>query len=269
MLSQNQFIMKTINFVLGLIICLVYTGTLKANELKINFASYDLKEARIKAGTEGKLIFIDFYASWCTPCKWMDQTTFIDEEVADILNSNFISIKADIDETQGFELKNVFDIKYLPTMIIFNSEGRMIDRIEQTLSPHQMRALLKKYNAPENKQIVKYGVNTAPNHNFKDIDYNNLESMHKNASQYQQFFGNNKHEKVFNVQLGVFERYQSADEMVKSLRQLFVEPMTITNEIKNGVVLYKVRIGQFSSYDEALQFKKTIRTEYNMDGLII
>ena len=261
--------MKTFRIVLGFIVCLSFSGVLKANESKIQFATYDLKEARIIAGNEGKLIFIDFYASWCTPCKWMDQTTFLDDEVSQILNNNFISIKADIDFPSGSELKNIFDIKYLPTMIIFNSEGRMLDRIEQTLSPHQMRALLNKYNAPENKQIIKYNYNTAPNQNFTISEYNNLESMQKNASQYQQFYGNQGTNRIYKLQLGVFERYQGADEMVKSLKQLFVEPMTITNEMKDGTLLYKVRIGQFNSYEDALQFKNAILGEYNMSGIII
>ncbi len=261
--------MRTISVAICLMLCLNLTGILHASEVKIQFANYDLKEARVKAGSEGKLIFIDFYASWCTPCKWMDQTTFLDEEVAGVLNNNFISIRADIDNNTGYELKNLFDIKYLPTMIIFNSEGRILDRIEQTLSPHQMRALLNKYNAPENKQIVKYNINSSPNQHLNNIDYTNLASMQKSASKHQQFYENQNNNKIFRVQLGVFERYQSADEMVKSLKQLFVEPLTITNEMKDGTLLYKVRIGEFRSYDDAQQFKKTISDEYNMAGLII
>ncbi len=247
----------------------MFTNMVKAASSKIQFADYDLKEARLKAGSEGKLIFIDFYASWCTPCNWMDQTTFLDDEVADILNTSFISIKADIDQTLGYELKHVFDIKYLPTMLIFNSEGRILDRIEQTLSPLQMRALLKKYNAPENKEIIKYNLNTSPNHQLNNTEYNNYESMQKNASQLQQFYSNQADKKVYKVQLGVFERYQSADEMIRTLKHFFVEPLSITNEMKNGTLLYKVRIGQFSSYDDALLFKNAIMQEYNMDGIII
>lgn len=262
--------MKTFKIALGFLGCLLFAGMLHAESSKIQFASYDLKEARIKAGNEGKLIFIDFYASWCTPCNWMEQTTFLDDEVAGILNNSFISIKADIDQTVGYELKQVFDIKYLPTMLIFNSEGRILDRIEQTMSPLQMRALLKKYNAPENKQVIKYNMNSAPNQPLNAKEYNNYDSMQKNATQYQQFYGSQTgNNKVYKVQLGVFERYQGADDMVKTLRQFFVEPLTITNEMKNGTLLYKVRIGQFNSYDDAVQFKNSIMEEYSMDGIII
>lgn len=261
--------MKTLNVALCLMLCLSLSGILHASEAKIQFTNYDLKEARVKAGSEGKLIFVAFYASWCTPCKWMDQTTFMNEDVVSLLNDNFISIKADIDIPSGYELKNLFDIKYLPTMIVFNSEGRILDRIEQTLSPHQMSALLKKYNSSENKQIIKYNLNSAPNQQLNNMEFNSLESVKKNATQNQQFYENHKNGKIFRVQLGVFERYQSADEMAKSLKQLFVEPLTITNEMKDGKLLYKVRIGEFSSYETAEQFKKTISNEYNMTGLII
>ena len=51
----------------------------------------------------------------------MDETTFKDENVARVLNENFIALKVDIDNVSGYDLKNAYDVKYLPTMLIFNS----------------------------------------------------------------------------------------------------------------------------------------------------
>ena len=73
---------------------------------------------------------------------------------------------------------------------------------------------------------------------------------------------------VFRVQVGVFERYQGANEMVNALRQLFTEPVSVVNEYKDGAPIFKVRIGQFSSSEDAEKFKLILKSEYNMDGII-
>ena len=46
-----------------------------------------------KAKAENKPIFIDFYTTWCGPCKFMDETVFELEQVGDLFNENFINIK--------------------------------------------------------------------------------------------------------------------------------------------------------------------------------
>lgn len=40
-----------------------------------------------------KIMFVDVYTDWCGWCKRMDQTTFQDEQVIEMLNKNFIPVK--------------------------------------------------------------------------------------------------------------------------------------------------------------------------------
>lgn len=249
------------------VLCL--SGSLLANEIKINFTSVNFNDARNIAGKEGKLIFVDFYADWCTPCKWMEQTTFKDEDVANTLNNNFVSVKANIDEASGYDLKNAYEIKYLPTMLIFNSKGQLLDRVEQTLSPRKLMEILNKYNAPEHKVATKHDFNTSPNTSFKENDIKESESMKQSANEYKKYYSEKQTNNAFRVQVGVFERYEGAADMVQTLKQFFVEQVTVTNEYKNGVPVFKVRIGQFETAEQAENFKKVIKNEYNMDGIII
>lgn len=239
-----------------------------ANDIKINFASVNINDARKQAGSEGKLIFIDFHADWCSPCKWMDQTTFRDETVAKVLNDNFVSVKVDIDELAGYELKNTYDVKYLPTMLIFNSQGQLLDRVEETLSPRKLLVLLEKHNAPENKIIIRHDFNTAPSASLKNPEVVISESMQQSSDEYNKFFYKPQTGTTYRVQVGVFERYQGASDMVNTLRQLFTEPVSVINEYKNNAPIFKVRIGQFNSSEEAEKFKLILKNEYNMEGII-
>ena len=74
-----------------------------------NFGEDKWEAIKTKAKQENKPIFVDTYASWCEPCKWMDQNTFSQTTVGDFFNKNYISWKVDVEkgaEFISFDLKN-------------------------------------------------------------------------------------------------------------------------------------------------------------------
>ncbi len=52
-----------------------------------------------KSQEENKNIFVDFYATWCGPCKLMDKNIFSTNEVGELMNNKFISVKVQMDKT--------------------------------------------------------------------------------------------------------------------------------------------------------------------------
>ena len=117
----------------------------------VNYFQGSFDGGKSKAGVEGKLFFVEFYADWCTPCKWMDKTTFRDANVVGLLNDNYVALKMDIESSEGTNLKSQYAIRMLPTILIFNSQGEMVERVEKTLSPDAMTSLLSFHNNPTNK----------------------------------------------------------------------------------------------------------------------
>ena len=81
------------------------------------------------AKEEGKPVFIDFYAEWCTDCKVMDTTTWINKEVVEEAK-RFVAIKLDCskDDSPYNKLRiERFKSFAMPFMAFFDSKGNYLE----------------------------------------------------------------------------------------------------------------------------------------------
>jgi thioredoxin 1 len=261
--------MKPYHFILFLSAIILSTSPVYSYDKMVKFSSMNMHEARQKASQEGKLIFLDFHAKWCSPCKWMEQTTFTDENVIQILQQDYIAIKVDIDDQEGYDIKKHFDVKYLPTLLIFNSEGIMIERVEKTLTPRALKELLSKHNEPVNKKIIKHSVNSSPSLTMPVQAQNNVPAEMKLTEEEQQVLDQqpvNQH--IHKLQVGVFEKYESAETFIQKLNTTFMETVTVKNDFIQGKMVFRVLLGQFESKEEAMTFKKLLKEEHDMDSIL-
>ncbi len=98
----------------------------EGNEAKgIQFFEGTFKEALLKAKDLNKPIFLDFYATWCGPCKKLKRTTFKDEEVGTYFNANFINIAVDGETKEGRQLMRKYNIRSYPSLLIVDSSGEV------------------------------------------------------------------------------------------------------------------------------------------------
>lgn len=110
-----------------MIVALAFLGTTLAAQ-GIEFHKGDWDSAVKQAAKEKKGIFVDAYAVWCGPCKWMAKTTFPDEKVGKFFNDNFISVKMDMEKGEGIDLAKKWDVKAYPTLLFFDSNGNKTHR---------------------------------------------------------------------------------------------------------------------------------------------
>lgn len=79
------------------------------------------------AKKENKWVLIDFYTTWCGPCKMLDKVTWKDTEVKAWLKDNAINLK--VDAEADVELAKKYKVNAYPTIVILKSDGTVLDRL--------------------------------------------------------------------------------------------------------------------------------------------
>ncbi|MEM9001675.1 MAG: thioredoxin [Bacteroidota bacterium] len=84
-----------------------------------------------------KLVLIDFYATWCGPCKTMGP---ILKQVKDHVGDAAKIIKIDVDKNQDLVAK--YQVRGVPTLLIFKN-GKQIWRQSGVIQAHELGNRLK------------------------------------------------------------------------------------------------------------------------------
>jgi len=116
----------------------------------IHFFEGTWNEAVKAAQTEHKLLFVDFYATWCGPCKYMSKKIFTKAEVGKYYNEHFIAFSVDA-ENEEQDLVNAANLQAYPTLGYYDAKGNKIYAHVGILDVDEM--LLK------GKQVVNFKEN--------------------------------------------------------------------------------------------------------------
>ena len=89
--------------------------------------------------TGSKPVVVDFWASWCGPCKFMLP---IFDKLAKIHGNKITFARLNIDDNQSIATR--YDVYSIPTFIIFN-DGKEIDRAMGAVGEPGLENLIKKH----------------------------------------------------------------------------------------------------------------------------
>lgn len=103
--------------------------------------SHNYEEAMAQASQGKKRVLIDFEATWCGPCKTMDELVYTAQDVVSAADQ-MICIKVDGDERR--DLTEKYNVGAYPTMILLDENGKEIGREVGYRSVIQMVTFLKK-----------------------------------------------------------------------------------------------------------------------------
>ncbi|MBK8722043.1 MAG: thioredoxin family protein [Saprospiraceae bacterium] len=258
---------------LSLVVVLFFTtiAARYSNYNKITFHTGDIASAQKLAKEQRKLYFVDFVASWCTPCKFMEETTYKNAVLANYINDNYIPVKVDIDDFDGFVYKKKYNIKVLPTIMIFNEKGEVVGRKEESMSATDMMAFLKSKRGISRPPLPR--VSEAPkvlvtNTVVKPIKVVTPATNPVVKSSFR-YYDPKADSKYFGVQISVVSKLESVDNEVKRIKRLKVnEQVIIYKKWKEGIPLYHVLVGKFADKQKAEAYKATLKSKDIVAGMV-
>jgi cell division septation protein DedD len=263
-----KYAIQKIPLIIGIMLFLltIDIATISAESTTKNsaFHNISLTTAKQLAAAEGKNIFLEFYASWCVPCKWMEETTLSDENVQNYLSENYIALRIDIDDFDGYAVKQHYGIKVLPSILIVDSKGFTLERKEQSMTAKMLLDLLgsqtgARMQAPVNsspksvklsKQTTEEPIVDVPLKDEKIANHATVKTT------------------VYRVQVGVFTDYANTQKLVEELRLITEEPVVVLNQYLQNKMAFKVLIGDFEDRVSATSFKNQLLEKYGIDGYV-
>ncbi len=250
-------------------------------ESAIDFRKGSLEKIKETAGQEGKLYFVNFTASWCSPCKFMDDYTYTDPGLSYYVRQNYLATKVDIDAFDGVGYKQQYNIRSLPSILIFNSKGRLVGRYEESMSASQMISVLKQYDSPSNRVKVKPKYSrpplapkkTTPTKKVNTSPSGRTSPSRPKAKVIPQGKGLYRFEVTkqassgYSVQIGVYGDYENVLRETAKFKDLFAEPIIVHIDKIRGKTVYRVMVGEFSSESQASRFTGKVKNK-GLEGFV-
>ena len=247
---------------------------------KVKFLSGDWSAAQQKAKSEQKLYFVDFDASYCASCRNMDESTYQDPGLANFMENNVVALRLDVQDFEGAMWSQNYEVEALPTMLIFNQDGKLVKRLVGYKSAKDLMAafteVLPKKDAKNEGIIRSADQNANSPKPVADDQKPVLRPFTSNSNNakgpkaiglyelnIKRFTSNG-----FSIQIGVYNSYEIMLEQAEKLSDKFPDQKTLMHVYEmSGQRVFKLLICNFYDKIQASDFKENLRKS-GFDGIL-
>jgi thiol-disulfide isomerase/thioredoxin len=255
-----------------LFLTLLILGRYTGHTQGLTLVDQDYHKALETAAGENKLIFVDFYTTWCVPCKQLDKLVLQHDSVKQQLGKDFILLKYDAEKDSVFHLSKKHHVMSYPTALILDKNGYVIER-KYGFSGDDFNSLSKSVfeftntaltSASAGRKLRGYSNKIDISHYPKFyIDYINRVNIKLDTAAVKQFWRSQKDlyaEEYFSVLL-YFQGEQLPESMVNKLLKNRSKYEALFGNTDVEVLFYFLSAGKFdkavSENNEAM-FNKAV-----------
>ena len=100
-----------------------------------------ITDATFEAETKEGLVLVDFWATWCGPCRM--QAPILEKLSEELSDDELKILKMDVDENQ--ETARAFGIMSIPTLL-FKKDGQVVKQVAGVHTAAQIKAIIAELN---------------------------------------------------------------------------------------------------------------------------
>ncbi len=237
--------MKKISFVL--VAVLLAFQNINADNWITSF-----EEAQKIALATDKLLLVDFWATWCGPCKRMDFESWSKDEVK-LLMQNFVPVKIDIDSNKS--LASNYGVRGIPFIFLMDGNGKVLYKEMSYKSKDQVLNLLTKYSISTSlfkQNLINY---------YKNPNFATAFQLASRYNDFSIYFNEDVRMDILNVSKDYFSDSQkllkksdieNKDEFEQKIEMYEIQEAIILNNTKKAnKLLDKIKEESLSSINKS------------------
>jgi thiol-disulfide isomerase/thioredoxin len=119
--------MNIVKRIMKMALMTAWLGAVTTNLVASPFSELSFEAASEQAAKSGKLVLVDFYTTWCGPCKMLDTNTWTDATVIQLLAQKTVALRVDAEKEVA--LAKRYNIQAYPSVLLIKPDGTEIDRL--------------------------------------------------------------------------------------------------------------------------------------------
>ena len=247
----------------GLTFCLLFCSEItKAQTNDFIFFDGTYEQLQTRAMNAAKPYFVYFYANWSPLAKKMNEETFTNQSLVNYAQNAYLGLAVDGESILdgGEELAKKYNVLYLPSVLIFTSEGKLMARLTGLQSASTLLSKLKQFEnatgAPdisvEASQEMEPAVDVPGEYLFK-----------VSAKTIQR--------RGHGVQIGAYSNYRNTFVKLLELEneKFHKNIMVFIKESEDNQLLYKIVLGPFTDKAQAESYYKALMKDKYYAGSVM